>query len=156
VPVVNDAGLGTSFLSALNELCSHPTPDSGGIDDVYVQSTFTAEQATFIMVNRATEERWVTFAGPTSSVFRLVSNPVGPVSIPPGGSASVTVRGQVLSCQSLFELRSWADGVHLEVRDNQALNESTGDALTPSTMPLGPLVLASLGASVQRTCGKTV
>jgi hypothetical protein len=156
VAVVHDSGLGTPFVVALNELCSHPTPDSGGIDDVYVQSTFTAEQATFILVNRAADERWVTFVGPPSSVFRIVSNPASPVAIAPGGSQSVTVRAEVLSCQNLFTLRAWADGVHLEVRHGNAVNESAGDALTPSTMPLGALVLASLGASVQRTCGKTV
>jgi hypothetical protein len=156
VPVVNDAGLGTPFVLALNELCSHPTPDSGGVDDVYVQSTFTAEQATFIVENRAADERLVSFVGPVSSVFRLVSNPVGPVAIPPGSSVSITVRAAVRSCQNLFTLRAWADGVHLEVRHHKALDESAGDALTPSTMPLGALVLASLGAAVERTCGKTV
>jgi hypothetical protein len=156
VPVVNDPGLGTPFLLALTELCSHPTPDSGGIDDVYVQSTFTAEEATFIMENRAAGERWVTFAAPPSSVFHLVSDPVGPVAIAPGGSESVTVRAKVVSCQNLFTLRAWTDGVHLEVRHGKAVNESVGDAMTPSTMPMGALVLASLGAAVERTCGKTI
>ncbi len=156
VPVVNDPGLGTPFLLALNALCSHPTPDSGGIDDVYVQSTFTASRATFNLVNSADDARSVTFVGPQSSVFRLVVDPAGALEIPAGGSGSVTIHAEVLSCQNLYTLKAWADGVHLEVRHHKALNESAGDALTPSTMPLGSLVLASLGASVQRTCGKSV
>jgi hypothetical protein len=156
VPVVNDPGLGTPFVLALNGLCSHPTPDSGGVDDVYVQSTFTAEQATFILVNRSTDERWVSFVGPSSSTFRLATAPAGLIGIAPGDSVSVTARAQVLSCRNLFSLKDWTDGVHLEVRHRKALDESAGDALTPSTMPLGPLLLASLGASVQRSCGKTV
>jgi hypothetical protein len=156
VPVVNDPGLGTPFVVALNGLCSHPTPDSGGVDEVYVQSTFTAEQATFILVNRAPDERWVSFVGPSSSSFRLVSAPAGLIGIAPGDSVSVTVKARVLACRNLFSLKGWTDGVHLEVRHRKALDESAGDALTPTTMPLGPFVLASLGAAVQRTCGKTV
>lgn len=158
VPVVEGGGVGVSFRDVLNRLCLHPTPDaaSGGIDGVYVQSTFTAEQATLILENRASEARSITFSAERSSVFDLTPNPRGPIVLPPGQSQSVTVRVRVSSCHELYTLGAWADSAQVEVRRVGRPAPATGDGSDPATLSLKGLLLATLGATVERSCGTSI
>jgi hypothetical protein len=153
VPVVSDSAIGTSLPAALNSLCAQPSSGAGGVDDVYVQSTFTAADATLVLTNRSDTGRKVSFAAPPSTVFDLVTAPPGTLVLGPGGSRSVTVHAAVKSCHDLFTLGQWAAGVHLEVRRQNAGVEASADASAPATLPLEGMLLASLGASVEKACG---
>ena len=157
VPVVEGGGVGVSFRDVLNRLCLHPTPDaaSGGIDGVYVQSTFTAEQATVIMENRTAEPRSITFAAERSPVFSLLPTPRGPIVLAPGQSRSATVRARVSSCHELYTLGQWADSARLEVRRLGRPLPAADDG-SATTYPLKGLLLATLGATVQRSCGTAI
>jgi hypothetical protein len=158
VPVVDGGGVGVSFRDVLNRLCLHPTPDaaSGGVDGVYVQSTFTAEQATVIMENRTAEPRSITFAAERSAVFTLLPSPRGPIVLPPGQSMSATVRARVSSCHELYTLSEWADSARLEVRRLGRPLPATDDGSALTSYPLKGLLLATLGATVQRSCGTAI
>lgn len=158
VPVVEGGGVGVPFRDVLNRLCLHPTPDAadGGVDGVYVQSTFTAEQATVIMENRTAQPRSITFAAERSSVFGLLPAPAGPIVLAPGQSQSATVRVRVSSCRELYTLGAWADSARVEVRRVAKPLPAANDASAPTTYPLKGLLLATLGATVQRSCGTAI
>lgn len=158
VPVVEGGGVGMAFRDVLNRLCLHPIPDaaSGGVDGVYVQSTFTAEQATLILENRAPEARSITLSAEPSRVFDLTPNPRGPIVLPPGQSQSVTVRVRVTSCHELYTLGAWADSAQVEVRRVGRPAPATGDGSDPTTYSLKGLLLATLGATVERSCGTSI
>lgn len=158
VPVVEGGGVGVPFRDVLNRLCLHPTPDAadGGVDGVYVQSTFTAEQATLIMDNRTAEPRSITFSAERSSVFALLATPRGPIVLAPGQSASAVIRARVSSCHELYTVGDWADSARVEVRRLGRPLPATDNGSSPTTYPLKGLVLATLGAAIQKSCGTSI
>ena len=89
-----------------------------------------------------------------SPVFDLAPDPPGPTVLPPGQSRSITLQVRVTSCHDLFTLGAWADSAQVEVGRVGSAAPAAG--LDPTTYSLKGLLLATMGASVERTCGTPI
>jgi hypothetical protein len=149
-----DPSLGNSFLLALNQVCARPTANrtENGVDGVFVEQTSSAIGAALVLTNGTPNPRQVDFTTLESDGFELLTSPGTPLVLDPGASMSVFLTIKVDSCDNVGRLTNWAEGVSMQV-SSQGRGNQGSDRTAPDSYSLRELVLAPLGAAVQRTCG---
>jgi hypothetical protein len=150
-----DSSLGNSFLVSLNQVCLHPTADrtENGVDGVFVQQTSSAVGAALVLTNGTPTPRRIDFTTMESDGFRLLSSPGTPLVLAAGDSTSVFLTVAVDGCAGVGRLTNWAEGVSLNV--TTVGNRLDPDAVDnpPDQYSLRDVILAPLGAAVQKSCG---
>ena len=150
-----DPSLGNSFLLSLNQVCAHPTADrtENGVDGVFVQQTSSAVGAALVLTNGTPTPRRIDLTTLESDGFRLLSSPGTPLVLAAGDSTSVFLTVAVDGCAGVGRLTNWAEGVSMEV--TTVGNRIDPDAVDdpPDQYSLRDVILAPLGAAVQKACG---
>jgi hypothetical protein len=150
-----DPSLGNSFLLSLNQVCAHPTADrtQNGVDGVFVQQTSSAVGAALVLTNGTPTPRRIDFTTLESDGFRLLSSPGTPLILAAGDSSSVFLTVAVDGCGGVGRLTNWAEGVSLEVTTiGNRIDPDAADN-PPDQYSLRDVILAPLGAAVQKACG---
>jgi hypothetical protein len=154
VPTSSDGTIGTPYLMALNQLCITPrSGEQGGVDGVFVDSTSAVQGAVLVLTNNTDGRRQVSFATLESDGFRIEASPAAPLTLAPGAGASVLLTFKVTSCKSIGRISNFASGVSMQVRSPDEDLGNTAALDPPAEMGLRDLVLAPLGAAVQKACG---
>ena len=153
VNTVDDGSVGVPYGDVLQALCapSSPVVTAGGLDGVYVQQTSHAEGAVLVVTNHATAPREVGFAIAERDGFALRTSPRRLPVLGSGRSYSILVTFTVTDCRDVGRLTNYADGVTLQVRPTD-LSARARAANDPAELSLRDVVLAPLGAAVQKAC----
>jgi hypothetical protein len=148
-----DPSLGNSFLLALNQVCARPTANrtENGVDGVFVEQTSSAVGAALVLTNGTPNPRKVDFATLEADGFELLTSPGSPIVLGPGASMSVFLSIKVDSCANVGRLTNWAEGVSMQVT-SQGNGSAISDRSGPDSYSLREVVLAPLGAAVERSC----
>jgi hypothetical protein len=150
-----DPSLGNSFLLALNQVCARPTADrtENGVDGVFVEQTSSALGAALVLTNGTPNPRKVSFSTLESDGFRLQTSPGAPIVLRPGDSISVFLTIKVDGCDGVGRLSNWAEGVSMQVTSAGSGTAVQTDVEPPDQYSLRDVMLAPLGAAVQKACG---
>ena len=150
-----DPSLGNSFLLSLNQVCAHPVADrtENGVDGVFVQQTSSAVGAALVLTNGTPAPRRIEFTTLESDGFHLLSSPGTPLVLAAGDSTSVFLTIGVDGCTGVGRLSNWAEGASMQV--TTIGNRIDPDAVDnpPDQYSLRDVILAPLGAAVQKACG---
>jgi hypothetical protein len=147
-----DPSLGNSFLLALNQVCARPTADrtENGVDGVFVEQTSSAVGAALVLTNGTPNPRRIQFATLESDGFELETSPGSPLVLSAGASISVFLSIKVDGCDNVARLTNWAEGATMEVSSPES--GASADRSAPDSYSLREVVLAPLGAAVERAC----
>ncbi len=147
-----DPSLGNSFLLALNQVCARPNADrtENGVDGVFVEQTSSAVGAALVLTNGTPNPRRIQFATLESDGFELVTSPGSPLVLAAGASISVFLTIRVDGCDSVGRLTNWAEGASMQVSSPES--DASSDQTAPDSYSLREVVLAPLGAAVEKAC----